>query len=175
MLPEHVELAPFSGRGRALAGFVVCGRWPDTTGEWGEALRLVVRLAAVPGMVTAPTVFHTTDDKPRVSGPIDHAVGLMLVDGPVVGDDSPVPGSLGVPLPQAAMLLHPPGQRGGVGPGEAAAGCLLLPGLPDLGLPHRAAWVEAHADGTVTRLVTEDDVDPGEDPDTAVLAMLVAA
>ena len=40
---------------------------------------------------------------------------------------------------------------------------------------HRAAWVEAEPDGTVTRLVSQVGVDPAQDPDTAVLAMLLAA
>ena len=57
----------------------------------------------------------------------------------------------------------------------AASGCVLLPGLPHLGLEHRAAWVEAELDGTVTRLVSQVGVDPSLDPDTAVLAMLLAA
>jgi len=57
----------------------------------------------------------------------------------------------------------------------AASGCVLLPGLPHLGLEHRAAWVEAELDGTVTRLVSQVGVDPSMDPDTAVLAMLLAA
>ena len=52
---------------------------------------------------------------------------------------------------------------------------MLLPGLPHLGLDHRAAWVEAEADGTVTRLVSQVGVDPSHDPDIAVLAMLLAA
>ncbi len=56
-----------------------------------------------------------------------------------------------------------------------ASGCILLPGLPYLGLDHRAAWVEAEYDGTVTRLVAQSGVDPAHDPDTAVLAMLLAA
>jgi hypothetical protein len=52
---------------------------------------------------------------------------------------------------------------------------VLLPGLPHLGLEHRAAWVEAELDGTVTRLISQVGVDPAQDPDTAVLAMLLAA
>ena len=57
----------------------------------------------------------------------------------------------------------------------AASGALLLPGVPHLGLDHRASWVEAEPDGTVTRLVSRVGVDPSEDPDIAVLATLCAA
>jgi hypothetical protein len=35
--------------------------------------------------------------------------------------------------------------------------------------------VEAEQDGTVTRLISKVGVDPAMDPDTAVLAMLLAA
>jgi hypothetical protein len=52
---------------------------------------------------------------------------------------------------------------------------VLLPGVPHLGLDHRAAWVEAEADGTVTKLLSRVGVDPREDPDIAVLATLCAA
>jgi hypothetical protein len=42
-------------------------------------------------------------------------------------------------------------------------------------MEHRAAWVEAEADGTVTRLISQVGVDPTRDPDIAVLAMMLAA
>lgn len=169
---NNVEIAPFAGRGRALAGFVVCGRWPNRTKEWAEVLTLIVRLAAVPGIVPQTTVFHTSEDKHRVSGDVQDAVGLMIVDGPIVGDGAIEPGAFSDRTPHAAMLLHPVG----VGTDdEAASGCVLLPGVPHLGLGHRAVWVDAHADGTVTRLVARDDADVENDPDTAVLAMLLAA
>lgn len=58
---------------------------------------------------------------------------------------------------------------------RAASGCVLLPGLPYLGLEHRAAWVEAEADGTITSMVSRVGVDPISHPDTAILAMLLAA
>ena len=51
---------------------------------------------------------------------------------------------------------------------------MLLPGVPHLGLDHRAGWVEAEADGTVTRLISRVGVDLSADPDIAVLATLCA-
>ena len=73
------------------------------------------------------------------------------------------------------LLLHPPSESRPSTPEVqgAASGCVLLPGVPHLGLEHRAAWVEAERDGTVTRLVSKVGVDPAQDPDTAVLAMLL--
>jgi hypothetical protein len=47
--------------------------------------------------------------------------------------------------------------------------------LPHLGLDHRAAWVEADVEGTVTHLVSKVGIDPHCDADTAALAMLLAA
>ena len=43
------------------------------------------------------------------------------------------------------------------------------------GLEHRAAWVEAESDGTITSMVSRVGVDPISHPDTAILAMLLAA
>lgn len=170
-MDRQVELAPFSRGDRALDGFILAGRWPDSTKEWAQLLTLVVRLAAVPGMLRHTSVFRSRDDHPHVSGGIEHPVGMLTLEGPVLGDDAPAPGSLGNPQPSAVLLLHPPDESPSVG----ASGCLLLPGLPYLGLEHQAAWVDAEPDGTVSRLVSSPDVDPLQDPDTAVLALLLAA
>lgn len=167
-----VELAPFGGRDQSLAGFVVSGRWPASTDEWTELLSLVVRLGAVPGLVKTPTVFCTSQNRPEASEQLQDPVGLVMSIGPAVGEAAPEPGSLGDPLPYAAMLLHPPTV---LDAGEPASGTMILPGLPHLGLPHRAAWVTAQADGTVIRWDSDDDVEPEKDADTAVLAMLLAA
>jgi hypothetical protein len=74
-------------------------------------------------------------------------------------------------------MLHPPSETMPSLPEctGAASGCVLLPGLPHLGLEHRAAWVEAEADGTVTSMVSRVGVDLISHPDTAILAMLLAA
>jgi hypothetical protein len=104
-------------------------------------------------------------------------VGLVTSAGPVLGNGAPLPGQFYEPAPPALLLLHPPSENRPSTPEAfgAASGCVLLPGLPHLGLEHRAAWVEAERDGTITRLVSKVGVDPAQDPDTAVLAMLLAA
>jgi hypothetical protein len=87
-----------------------------------------------------------------------------------------MPGQFGRPQPPGLVVLHPPGSTLSTVPRyEVASGCVLLPGLPHLGLDHRAAWVQADRDGTITRLVSADNIDPGTDADTAALAMLMAA
>lgn len=48
-------------------------------------------------------------------------------------------------------------------------------GPEHLGLDHRAAWVQTDTEGTVTRLVSQSDLDPMTDVDTAALASLLAA
>ncbi len=175
MNEPHVEIAPYSGGNRNLSGFVVSGRWPASTREWAQFLALAVRLAAVPGLVPTTTVYRSVDEVP--DDPHPGTVGLVTLAGPVLGDGAPRPGDLGAELPSALILLHPPSESRPSTPeaAGAASGCVLLPGLPHLGLEHRAAWVEAEADGTVTRLISQIGINPAQDPDTAVLAMLLAA
>ena len=169
---SEVELAPFSTGSKALGGFIVANRWPDSAQEWAQLLTLVVRVGAVPGLLGGcAAVLASVDDRPEIEGPIDHPVGVLMHRGPVVGEDAPEPGSLGQPQPGALMLLHPPAESKGRG----ASGCVLLPGIPHLGLDHRAAWVETEPDGSVSRFVAAHEVDPDQDPDTAVLALLLAA
>jgi hypothetical protein len=170
-----VEVAPFAGSERNLSGFVVSGRWPASTREWAQFLALAVRLAAVPGLVPTTTVYRSVDDVP--DDPQPGTVGLVTAAGPVLGAGAPRPGEFSGQAPSALILLHPPSESRPSTPETvgAASGCILLPGLPHLGLEHRAAWVEAELDGTVTRLVSQVGVNPAMDPDTAVLAMLLAA
>jgi hypothetical protein len=154
---------------------VVSGRWPDSTREWAQFLALAVRLAAVPGLLPTTTVYRAVDDVPE--DPQPGTVGLVTSAGPVLGDGAPRPGQFREESPPALLLLHPPEESRPSIPEAAgsASGCVLLPGLPHLGLEHRAAWVEAEVDGTVTRLISQVGVDPLSHPDTAVLAMLLVA
>ena len=175
MHKDPVEVSPVHRRDLSLAGFLLHRRWPDTTLEWSQVLALAVRVAAVPGVLPTTTVFRATEETPEVGQA--PAVGVMASAGPVVGDDAPEPGSLARPRPPGLFILHPPKETRPSLP-EAdgvASGVLWLPGLPELGLEHRAAWVEAEADGTVTRLVSAVDVDLWQDADLAVMATLVAA
>lgn len=50
----------------------------------------------------------------------------------------------------------------------AVPGAVLLPGLPHLGLHHRAGWVQAAADGSVTTFMSKVGSNPGEGSDLAV-------
>ncbi|MBM3688974.1 MAG: peptidase [Actinobacteria bacterium] len=167
-----IEVSAFSGKDRSLAGFLLSGRWPENTREWTQFLAIAVRFAAMPGLVPTTMVFRAVEELP--DDPDPETVGLVTVAGPVLGEGAPLPGQFADPQPPALLVLHPPSETRPSTP-EAegvASGCVLLPGVPHLGLDHRAGWVEAQADGTVTRLVSRVGVTLGDDPDIAVLATL---
>ncbi|MQY26954.1 peptidase [Nocardia aurantia] len=171
---DQVRVTPFGLHG-SLRGFVIAGRWPDTTKEWAQLLVLAVRVASMPGLLTTSTVFGAREELP--DDPEPGTVGLVLAEGPVLGEEALEPGRFADHVPPALMMLHPPSETRPTLPecAGAASGCVLLPGVPHLGLSHRAAWVEAELDGTVTSMISRVGVDPISDPDTAVLAMLLAA
>lgn len=156
-----------------LAGFILSGRWPVSTREWSQVLLLAVRLAAVPGFVPTTSLFRAKDDLP--DEPLPESVGMVTCEGSLLDD------ALGtqryIDLPPAMFVLHPPAETQPSTPESdgAASGCLLLPGSPDLGLEHRAAWIEAEADGTVTKLLSRVGVDPVDDPDLALMASFLVA
>lgn len=171
---SHVGIAPFHSSG-ALQGFVISGRWPNSMKEWTQLLVLTVRVAAIPGLLQTTTVFGVREELPE--NPYPGTVGLVLSEGPILGAAAINPSKLAGQLPPALLMLHPPSETTPSLPEceGAASGCVLLPGVPYLGLDHRAAWVETDSDGTITSLVSRIGIDPIRDPDTAVLAMLLAA
>jgi hypothetical protein len=177
---DYIGVTPFLGRAANkhaepnLRGFVISGRWPNTTKEWAQLLALAVRVATLPGLLATSTVFGAREELP--DNPEPDTVGLVLAEGPVLGEQAVQPGRF-FRVPPALLMLHPPSETRPSLPecAGAASGCVLLPGLPHLGLEHRAAWVEAESDGTVTSMISRVGLDPISDPDTAVLAMLLAA
>lgn len=170
----QIGVTPFHARG-SLRGFVISGRWPDTTKEWAQLLVLAVRVASLPGLLSTSTVFGAREDLP--DDPEPGTVGMVVAEGPILGESAVTPGKFAEHVPAALLMLHPPSETNPSLPecNGAASGCVLLPGIPHLGLEHRAAWAEAELDGTVTSLVSRVGLDPISDPDTAVLAMLLAA
>lgn len=171
---DSIGITPFHAHG-SLRGFIISGRWPDTTKEWAQVLVLAVRVASLPGLLPTTTVFGVREELP--DDPRPGTVGMVLAEGPVLGEQALEPGAFAAHIPPALLMLHPPAETRPSLPEcvGAASGCVLLPGVPHLGLEHRAAWAEAEADGTVTSLVSRVGLDPISDPDTAVLAMLLAA
>lgn len=170
-----IKASPFHRRDHSLAGFVLSGRWPESTKEWAQFLAVAVRLTALPGMVQTTAIFRAIEDVPE--DPQPDTVGIVTDEGPVLADTGPKPGQFVHPQPPALFVLHPPTENlsASADGNPAASGCVLLPGIPHLGLEHRAAWVEAESDGTITRLVSASGVNPMSDPDLAVLATICAA
>jgi hypothetical protein len=176
----NIELSPLHRADLSLAGFLLHNRWPDSMREWAQLLTLAVRIAAVPGTVPTSEVFATRDESPgrgggEVVGQAERVVGIVDSAGHAIGPEAPEPGSLHDR--HALMVLHPPAETVPSMPDEqdSASGCLLLPGIPEIGLEHRAAWVEADREGNVSRLVGQADVDLLSDPDLAVLSTFRAA
>jgi len=169
-----VEVSPLEAEG-LLSGFLVFGRWPASTVEWARFLLLAVRMASVPGMLQTSTIFRVREELP--DEPLPGTVGLVLAEGPVVGENAVLPGQFATPQPPGLIVLHPPTEIRPSLPeqDEVAAGCVLLPGIPHLGLEHRAAWVEADRRGNIARMVSRAGIDPSQDADTAVLALFLAA
>ncbi len=174
MFPGSVEMSPFEQNG-TLRGFLLSGRWPESTKEWSQLLIHAVRIASLPGLLPTTMVFGAREDRPESLVP--NAVGLLIAVGPVLGEHAVRPGAFAAEQPPALLMLHPPSETRPSLPecAAAASGCLLLPGIPDLGLDHRASWVEADMEGTVTSMINKIGIDLNADPDTAVLAMLLAA
>src|SRR5690625_1178978 len=150
---SQVEVSPMQSRG-SLSGFLLSGRWPESTLEWVRVLLLAVRVAAVPGLLPTTTVFRVREDVP--DDPPDDAVGLVLAARTFGRDAPPTAGQFADPQPPGLIVLHPPSETRPSLPEvtDVASGCVLLPGLPWLGLDHRAGWIEADREGTVTSMVS---------------------
>ena len=171
--PSSIEVAPLQSGG-SLYGFLLSGRWPQDTVEWARFLVLAVQMAAVPGLLPVSTVFRVREELP--DAPQAGAVGLVVAEGQLIGEHPLRPGLFADAQPPGLVVLHPPSSTLASVPEYAvASGCVFLPGLPHLGLDHRAAWVEADVEGTVTQLVSRNGVDPQSNADTAALALLLAA
>ncbi|MDT0440684.1 hypothetical protein, partial [Streptomyces doudnae] len=84
-----IEIAPFHSGG-ALKGFVVAGRWPESTKEWAQLLIVTVRVASLPGLLSTTTVFGVREELPEQ--PLPGTVGLVIAEGPVVGESAVPPG-----------------------------------------------------------------------------------
>lgn len=171
---RSVQVSAFESAG-ALSGFVVSGRWPEDTLEWLKFLVIAVRVASVPGLLPVTTVFRVRDELP--DDPQPGTVGLVVAEGTLFGEHALAPGQFGDPQPSGLLVLHPPSETKPSLPeyDGVASGCVYLPGLPHLGLDHRAGWAEADHTGAVTSMRGLAGIDPMQDADTAVLAMLLAA
>ncbi len=102
-----IEIAPFHSQG-TLRGFVVSGRWPDSTKEWAQVLRVAVRVASFPGLLSTTTIFGAREELP--DSPEPGTVGLVVAEGTVVGENAVPPGHFADHQPPALLMLHPPSE-----------------------------------------------------------------
>lgn len=192
------SLHPVTG---ALEGFTIHDRYPHDTTEWVNLLAIVVTHAALhPVSVTRSLLFAVLDlsdteavESYRERRAEDRAAGLV---GPDDGDVSPpyiritalgavadpqAEEPLRVVHPLGAAVVHPLGATRVDDEEEredvpvSAAGCLLLPGIPEVGLDHRAAWAAVREDGLVSRLTYTSHASPDLDADVAYLATVMVA
>ena len=80
-----VEISPFHSRG-SLKGFVVSGRWPNSTKEWAQLLIMAVRVASLPGIALHHNDFRCSRGTADQLQP--GTVGLVLAEGTVVGESA---------------------------------------------------------------------------------------
>lgn len=104
---QPIEIAPFHAGG-SLRGFVVCGRWPDSTKEWMQLLIVTVRIATLPGLLSTTTIFGAREDLP--DDPAPGMVGLVIAEGTVLGESAVAPGRFAEHQPPALLMLHPPSE-----------------------------------------------------------------
>src|ERR1700750_3516641 len=98
-----IEIAPLHSRG-SLRGFVVSGRWPDSTNEWAQVLRVAVRVASYPGLLSTTTIFGAREELP--DSPQPGTVGLVMAEGTVVGESPVPPGHFAEHPPPALLMPH---------------------------------------------------------------------
>lgn len=164
------EVTPIFGSDSRLTGFYLPAPLPSTTTEWTLVLAAVVSISASPGRLLNTCVF-SPDSSYSAQGGHEHVFPLV---GTVNGNNALGPGSLASPAPDAAFLIHPPEHTQPSTPETegAASGAVLLPGVPQLGLTHRAGWAEVSHQGSVTKLLSSTNVDVTTDVDLAVLEAL---
>src|SRR6201993_1646824 len=102
-----IGVSPFHYRG-ALKALGISGRWPDSAKEWAQLLIVAVRVASLPGLLSTTTVFGVREDLP--DDPVPGTVGLVLAEGPVVGESAIKPGYFADHQPPALLMLHPPSE-----------------------------------------------------------------
>ena len=78
-----IGVSPFHSRG-ALKGFVISGRWPDSTKEWAQLLMVAVRVASMPGLLSTTTVFGAREELPDEPEP-EEQPAAAAADNPLAG------------------------------------------------------------------------------------------
>ena len=86
-----IEIALFHSGGQ-LKGFLVSGRWPDSTKEWAQLLIVTVRIASLPGLLSTTTIFGVREDLPEAPQPGTVGIVIPFVLGAFVAGPLVLPG-----------------------------------------------------------------------------------
>lgn len=142
-------------------GFVVKGRRPDSVVEWANATLAMAHYAIMSSDIKfrQPTFLAVHDDPLRLAE--DTLVDIPVVE---VGVDEIDRSKFG-PFALGGAVVRV--ER------ELAIGALLFPGVPQLGIGHTVAVVHIEQNGTIHRMISDDNASPTIDPDIAVLSSIL--
>lgn len=166
-----IGVSPFHSRG-SLKGFLISGRWPDSTKEWAQLLMVAVRIASLPGLLSTTTVFGAREELPDEPEP--DTVGLVLAEGTVFGESAIQPGYFADHQPPRYSCCirrrkprrRCPNARGGIGMRIAARVALSRPGTPG-GLGGGRSRRHHHVDGEPGRRRSDQPSRHGDFGDAA--------
>ncbi len=156
---------------------------PQKTSEWMKLLVIALSYVALRDPFENSMFYHASlptkyyDEQTDEEGESLGAAALFQPLAPAyssrVGLHAPVEAS-------ALLILHPAGVQ--VSPDleepeslPVAVGGLLLPGLPELGFDHRAAWAAVAIDGSVAGMTYTSHARLNDDQDLAALGALLSS
>lgn len=179
-MDQGIRIRPRHDPDGTLVGFTMSGRHPDSTAEWTAALIAMLHQIATEPALPASTVFHACETLRTPQQP-DNGIAQINTLGTVPAELDACRNALqspDCPTPLALLVLHPPGlvplpELEEPGSRPTASGALLLPGIPDVGLDHRAAWAAVDTAGSIQRLAFSTHASLNETVDVAVLGALI--
>lgn len=155
-----IRIVPRTENGE-LEGFSLKGRRPEDVLEWAHATlamaHFLVKNAAT--SITDPIFFGLYDDPLRLFD--DSLVDIPVIE---VGMENIESINFGAFALGGALVRA---ER------DIGVGALLFPGAPQIGIGHRASVVHIDTEGTVHRMLTDDNASTHIDPDIAVLSSLL--
>ena len=174
-MSESIRLRPLEKDGM-LSGFNLLGRYPQTTSEWMMTLVSILHRVATSSTLPHSTLFAVNEQHEMQEQVVADISELATLGADLQTCRRALLNASGSPL--ALLVLHPAGatpepdlEEPGAHP--HATGALLLPGLPTLGLDHRAAWAAVDTTGSVQRMQFTTHAHLNETLDLAVLATLI--
>lgn len=167
------------------ATFLLSGRpTPQKTSDWMRLLVIVLSYVALKDPFEQ-SMFYAADTPAYRETETDEGNevynGVTAVFHPLAPVFSLVSTSRPVTTPATAsafLVLHPAGAHMHPDLEEpdslpVAGGALLLPGVPELGLDHRAAWAAVSVDGEIANMNYTSHAKLTEHQDIAVLSALL--